>query len=551
MQRRSLLFRALLAVALVLGTLAMAACAAPRSPGREPEGTLRWSLEGVSDIARLDPARLGSSQENIPSYMIFGGLVRIDDQLEIVGEGAESWTISGDGREYTFRLRPNLRYGNGEPVTAQQAVASFARALAPETGTAFALTFMQNVVGAQAFATGKAESIEGIQALDASTLRFSLDSPRGYFLSQLTYGLMALSPPGTESSENWLNQAYGTGPFRVKERIAGESLLLEGNPHYWAGRPGVKEVLFRFFPSTDAALDAYLAGELDVIGSTQTGVPTQRLNEVRNRPGFQTVRTVVTRYVGFNNALPPFNNVYVRQAFAHAVDKEKIAQDTLGGTVAAASRILPAGFPGTSVPVSPLAFDPVAARAALGLAGFVSGNDLPRVTLTYDQSDPDLGAVAAALQSDWRETLGVNVQLEPVPLDTLIARLDAMIVDPSDQQLAMQMYLSVWGADYPDPQNFLSLQLQSDSPYNNGHWANPQFDQLVEEADRLSADGNQQRRFELYGAAEQLAVNEVGWLPLYNPQVTLAIRPSVKGLMPTVTPQGIVASDWTQVRIEE
>jgi oligopeptide transport system substrate-binding protein len=543
--------RAALAIVLALLGVALAACAAPRAPAREPAGTLRWSLEGVSDISRLDPARLGGNQENIPLYLIFGGLVRINAELQIVGEGAARWTISDDGTLYRFTLRENLRYGNGERVTAQHVADSFARALAPETGTAFALTFLQNVVGAAAVARGEATGVAGITAPDEATLQIRLDSPRGYFLSQLTYGLMFLSPPTIGAGEAWVDGAFGTGPFRVKARVPGESLLLEGNPHYWAGLPGVKEVLFRYFPSTDAALTAYQAGELDVMGSVQAGVPAQRLGEVRGQPGFQTIGTTAIRYIGFNNALPPFNNVYVRQAFAQAVDKEAIARQVLDGTVAPAGRILPSGFPGTGLAVTPLTFDPVGARAALGLAGFVSGNDLPPVTLTFDRGDADLMGVAEALQRDWRETLGVDVRLEPVPLETLIARLDAMIVNPSDARTAMQMYLSVWGADYPDPQNFLSLQLHSGSPYNNGHWSSAEFDRLVDEADRMSADGDQEQRFRLYRDAEQIAVSEVGWLPLYNPQVTLAIRPTVRGLVATVTPQGIVATDWTRVRVEE
>lgn len=538
------------AVALALGLVALAACLPGRQAADAPAGTIRWSLEGVSDISRLDPARLGGNQANIPVYLIFGGLVRINDRLEVVGEGAERWTVSDDGLVYTFTLRPNLRYGNGDPATAQHFADSFARAIAPATGTGFALTFLDHVVGAAEVAAGAAERISGIRAVDERTLEITLDSPRGYFLSQLTYGLLYLAPPGIGDGEAWLNAAYGTGPFRVKSREPGRGLVLEGNPHYWAGLPGVQEVAFSYYPTTDAALTAYLAGELDVMGSVQAGVPAERLGEVRGQPGFRTINSTATRYVGLNNALPPFNNVFVRQAFAQAVDKEALVRGVLGGTAAPAGRILPQGFPGTGLAVEPLGFDPVGARAALGLAGYVSGADLPPVTLTYDQGDVDVVRVAEAVQRGWSETLGIEVRLEPVPLETFIARLDAMIADPTDPDTAMQIYISVWGADYPDPQNFISLQLHSDSPYNNGHWENREFDRLVDEADGLSGAGEQAERLRLYRDAEQIAVSEVGWLPLYNPQVTLVIRPTVQGLTATVTPQGILAADWTRVRVE-
>jgi oligopeptide transport system substrate-binding protein len=487
----------------------------------------------------------------VPIYLIFSGLVRINDRLEVVGEGAERWTVSDDGTVYTFYLRPNLKYGDGSPATAQDFADALARSIAPTTGTDFALTFLANVVGAQDVREGRADRLAGVRVVDERTLEITLDSPRGYFLSQLTYGLTYVVKPGTiEAADGgWLDKAFGTGPFRVKLREPGKRLVLEGNPHYWAGPPGVSEVELRYYPTTEAAFEAYQSDEIDVMGSVQAGVPAGRLSEARGRPGFQTLSSPVMRYIGFNNALPPFNNVYVRQAFAQGIDKENLAQATLGGTVAPAGRILPAGFPGAELPIEPLAFDPVAARSALGLAGFVSGRELPPVTLTYDRGDRDLEHVAEALQRDWRETLGIEVALDPVEVTTLIDRLNAMIDNPSDAAATMQMYISVWGADYPDPQNFISLQLHSLSPYNNGHWSSAEFDRLVEQADQLSASASRRERLELYRDAEQIAVREVGWLPLYSPAVTLAIRPSVRGLVPTSTPQGIVAADWTRVRI--
>lgn len=528
-------------------------CAQP--PATQPEapaGTLRWSLAGVNELARLDPARLGSNQENIPIYLIFAGLVRLNENLEIVGEGAERWTVSSDGTVYTFNLRPNLRYGDGSAVTAQHFADALARAVDPETGSDFALTFLENVVGAREVATGQATSLAGVEVLDDQTLRITLDSPRGYFLSQLSYALTFLVPPGQieAAGAEWVGQAFGSGPFRVKQYVAGEHLLLEANPHYWAGAPGVAEIDLRFYPSTDAAFTAYQAGEVDVMGSVQAGAPAERLNEVTAGAGFLTLSAPTVRYLGFNNTMPPFNNTAVRQAFARAVDKRAIAEQAFGGRVASAERILPAGFPGSQVVIEPLRFDPVGARADLGLAGFVSGGDLPPVALTYERDAPDLQRVAELLQSGWRETLGIEVRLDAVSTQELISRLDNMLIDPTNPDTALQIYLSVWTADYPDPQNFISLQLHSQSPFNNGRWANERFDTLIAQADALSGGAPGQReRLELYGEAEQLAVSEVGWLPLYSPQATLAVRPTVSGLVATASPQGIIAPDWTQVRV--
>lgn len=548
MQRRAISMIALLIVLLLSG------CTQPPTPGSAaPSGTLRWSLAGVNEIARLDPARLGSNQENIPIYLIFGGLVRLNERLEIVGEGAERWTVSPDGMLYTFTLRPNLRYGDGSAVTAQHFADALARTVAPATGTNFALTFLENVVGVREVAAGTASSLAGVEAPDERTLRIRLDSPRGYFLSQLSYALTYLVPPGQIETAGtaWVGRAFGSGPFRVKAYEPGVRLLLEGNPHYWAGPPGIAEIELKLYPSTDAAFTAYQLGEVDVMGSVQAGAPTERLNEIAVGTGFLTLSAPTVRYLGFNNTLPPFSNLFVRQAFAQAVDKRALVEQVFAGSVVAAERILPEGFPGSQLAIEPLRFDPVGARAALGLAGFVSGGELPPLSLTYDQGDADLARVALVLQRSWRETLGTEVRLEPVSTQELISRLDAMIVNPRDPTTALQIYLSVWTADYPDPQNFISLQLHSQSPFNNGRWTNARFDELISQADALSGDAPGRReRLELYREAEQIAVSEVGWLPLYNPQATLAVRPNVRGLVATAAPQGIIALDWTQVRVD-
>ncbi len=138
----------------------------------------------------------------------------------------------------------------------------------------------------------------------------------------------------------------------------------------------------------------------------------------------------------------------------------------------------------------------------------------------------------------------MNVQLQPLELATFSKNLDTTTLTP-DQGL--QFYLSIWGADYPDPQNFISQQLQSDSPNNNGHFSNTQFDELTKQADTLGGQSQIGERMKLYNQAEQIAVDGVGWLPLYNPSTNGLIRPSVQGLV--LTGQGLVAPDWTKVSI--
>ncbi|NJM07850.1 hypothetical protein HC891_19125 [Candidatus Gracilibacteria bacterium] len=157
-------------------------------------------------------------------------------------------------------------------------------------------------------------------------------------------------------------------------------------------------------------------------------------------------------------------------------------------------------------------------------------------------AEADTAQIAAHLRDDWRTTLGVNIELEELPLGEFIEQLRATERDPEQ---GLQLYLSIWGADYPDPHNFLSLQLQSGSIFNNGHWSNEEFDRLTRTADQMREIAQQTERLQIYRDAEQIAVDQVGWLPLFNPEVAVLINPQLRGL--SFTPQGIIASNWTAV----
>ncbi|MFN8451621.1 MAG: hypothetical protein U0521_24285 [Anaerolineae bacterium] len=142
------------------------------------------------------------------------------------------------------------------------------------------------------------------------------------------------------------------------------------------------------------------------------------------------------------------------------------------------------------------------------------------------------------LQSMWKENLGIDVQLEPLELTTFSARLNETYETPES---GIQFYYSVWGADYPDPQNFISQQLRTGVGNNNGHYSNAAFDALVDQADVMT--GDVAARMQLYNQAEQIAVNEVGWLPLFNPSLNVLVKPYVEGIV--FTGQGLVIPDYS------
>jgi peptide/nickel transport system substrate-binding protein/oligopeptide transport system substrate-binding protein len=537
-----------LVIVLGLGGVLVACAPDDAVPDGLPHGgELRWSIVGVQDIASLDPAHAGEQQSIMVMNLVFGGLVRLDEDLIVQPDGAESWQVSEDGRTYTFSIRRNLTFGDeaGTPVTAHDFLYSINRALSPETGAYSAPAHLKHIVGAADVIEGRAETISGVRAVDAYTLEIELDAPLAYFLSWLTSPNTFVVPQHLIEREGdaWTRHAFGTGPFRVREWRPDEAMILEMNPHYWRGRPGIDTVSMPFYQDSELAYQRYWQGTLDIVGNPQASIPAAYVSEVEDLPDFRSAPALAVRYVGFNNHLHPFDNTFVRKAFALGVDRHELTQRVLSGTAEPTARILPQGLAGSKFPVSTLTFDPDAARAALRLAGYLSGQELPPITLTYGE-EGDNALVAQTLQRFWRDTLGITVQLEGLDLATFSQRLDETFHDPEN---GLQMYLSIWGADYPDPQNFLSQQLRTGSPNNNGHWSNPRFDELVDQADRMGALEQRQQRLELYNQAEQIAITEVGWLPLYNPRMNILMRPEVYGLV--FTPKDILAPNWTTVRV--
>jgi peptide/nickel transport system substrate-binding protein/oligopeptide transport system substrate-binding protein len=275
------------------------------------------------------------------------------------------------------------------------------------------------------------------------------------------------------------------------------------------------------------------------MGSQQNGVPAVHIPEVELLPDFHQAASFAVRYIGFNNVITPFDNVSVRRAFALSLDKETLANIVLAGAVAPTDRILPLGIPGSEFAVTGLNFDADAAKAELEKAGMTPDSIGP-VTLTYGV-EGDNERVVTVLQAMWQENLGVTVTLEPLELSTFSARLNETTETP---ETGIQMYYSIWGADYPDPQNFISQQLRTDVGNNNGHFSNAEFDTLVDQADVMT--GDVEARLMLYNQAEQIAIDEVGWLPLFNPRLNVLIKPYVTGFV--FTGQGIQIPDYTALR---
>ena len=514
-------------------------------PAPVAASALRWSLEGINELPALDPPLAGASQSVGVISLVFEGLVRLDSDLNVQPAGAESWDIKDGGKTFIFHIRKDLKFANGDPVTAEDFSYSLNRAFGPDFANGNAGYYLSNIVGSTDVTAGKAATVAGVKVIDPQTLEIDLQTPSVYFLYQLTFpASFVVSKKAVEANPTgWTDTAFGTGAFMVKEWKHNESITLVPNPNYWLGKAALPEIDLPFIQDPATALKLYQTGELDIMGTYN--FPTDQISAVSSNPDFKQVNQFFVAYIGFNNAKAPFNDVKVRQAFAKAVDKSTLINKVLEAAVVQADTIIPPGMPGFSQSATQIqAFNADEAKKLLADAGFPGGKGFPKVALSINNQDPNFARIGAALQQMWQETLGVQVDINTEELAKFNDDLTATANNPTDAA-ALNFYISVWGADYPDPQNFVSQQLRTGVGNNNGHYSNAEFDKAVDQAD---VETDQTKRLALYKQAEEIALTEVGWLPLYYGKANLLIRSTVNGLV--VTPQGLFPKeDWTKVTV--
>jgi len=534
--------------AFVIVGILLAGCAPIRSaPTAAPAagGTLRWSLEGINELPALDPPLAGASQSVGVISLVFEGLVRLDGDLNIAPAGAESWDVKDGGKTFIFHIRKDLKFADGSPVTADDFAYSLNRAFSPDFANGNAGYYLSNIVGSTDVTEGKAATVSGVKVIDPQTLEIDLQVPSVYFLYQLTFpASFVVSKKAVEANPtNWTDTAFGTGPFMVKEWKHNQSITLIPNPNYWLGKPQVSEIDMPFIQDPATALKLYQTGKLDIMGTYN--FPTDQIPSISSSPDFKQVNQFFVTYIGFNNARPPYNDVKVRQAFAKAVDKATLINKVLEGAVVQANTLIPPGMPGFNESAAKIQeLNLAEAKSLLAEAGYPDGKDFPKVSFTINNQDPNYAKIAATLQQMWKENLGVDVEINTEELSKFNDDLTATANNPTDAA-ALSFYISVWGADYPDPQNFVSQQLRTDVGNNNGHYSNAEFDNLVDQAD---VEPDQAKRLPMYQQAEQIALTEVGWLPLYYGKANMLINSKVQGIV--VTPQGLFPQgDWTKVTV--
>ena len=495
--------------------------------------TIRWSDEGVEDVTLDPPAINQGSAALAVQEMIFNGLVGLNSHLQVVPDGASSWTVSRDHRVYTFHVRRGLRFGDGSPVTAYDFAWSLNRAFEPRFLDGNTDYYLGHIVGGLDVTNGRAQTVRGIRVLNKHTLRITTDVPTAAFLDQLTYEGASVVPRHAieRYGSAWTNHAYGTGPFVVSGIVPGQYIDLSPNRYYWCGRPKVK-IQVDLIPDVDVAYSDYMHHLVDVMGGQE--FPADRVAQVRTRHDVHSSPQLVTEYVLPNERQKPFDNSYVRRAFALAFDRSALVRVVFDGDRYPAHGILPPGLPGYDPQLKGQRFDPALAQRYLAQAGYKDGKGFPEIALTIDASATYGAAEAAFLTHAWKKYLDVEVTVHT---------LDHAEYDSALTALNFQLAFVRWTDDYPDPQNFLSIQLQTGATDNIGGFSSHQFDALTSRADSLF--GNNRLRYGLYRSAEAIALKQAAWIVIDWGKTVCLINRKIHGLL--VNDLSIVAPNWAAV----
>jgi len=494
----------------------------PSSRALSEAGVLRlWGSEPVT----LDPALVTDAYSAEYVVEIFSGLVTLDEELNVVPDIAERWEISPDGRVYTFYLRPDVRFHDGKSVTALDFKYSLERACDPALRSTVASAYLNDIVGAQAVIQGEAREMEGVRALEDHILEISIDAPKAYFLAKLTYSTaFVVDRDDVEAGgAQWDQSPNGTGPFKLAERDRGK-IVLERNDHFYGGPPSLERV--EFILSGGDPMSMYEDDQLDVV---EVGIgDIERVLDPSNplHAELSIVPQLNVQYLGLNTSQEPFDDVKVRQAFACAVDREKLASLVLKDTVIPAAGILPPGLPGHSEGLQGVVFDPMRAKELLAESRYGSADALPSITLHIGGESGILPRTIEAILAMYEENLGVSLSVEGVAWPTFLKDIRAG---------KCQMFSLGWMGDYPDPQNFLDVLFHSQSESNHARYQNAQVDDLLERA-RIELDHGV--RMALYRQAEEIILAEAPWVPLWHGKEYLLVKPRVRGATraPTIIP---------------
>jgi oligopeptide transport system substrate-binding protein len=509
---------------------------------------LRFPLDaGAVDLKDMDPSREQDFYSYFPVSLVFPALLVLDAHSTPTPWAASAMpTFNAADNTYTFKVKSGLKWSDGTPIDANTFAYSINRSLNPCTGSTLTY-YLFSIKDAAAFSTetcesdgvtikGKIPSLIGdsITVPDSQTLVIKLSAPAPYFLQAITYPISDAQPKQLIDQyglKNWTdhladNGGFGGNLYKVKSWPHTGTLDLIANPSFWGQQPKLHEIDFKIYQTADASYTTYLDGGLDVGPQPP---PADQYKNAKARSDYHAIPYLAIEYGQPNWKIAPFDDVRARQAFDLALNKEVLANQVLQGRDNATNHIVPQGMygynPNVTGPDGTTSLTGNVARATALLQAYANDkcsgqfSKCPTVTLLTNNS-PTAESYAQAMLGMWQQAFpGYPMKTSFLDFTTMLNE----VYGPTPPQFV----IIGWSADYPDPQDWLSLQFSPVSINNTGFVNLPAANTLMAQAD---ADLNPTTRAQEYNQAEQLLVTAVAWMPLYQQQTQYNLPTYVHGV---------------------
>jgi peptide/nickel transport system substrate-binding protein len=487
--------KTLLAAALTAASLLFASPALSQTP---PNVLI---VGQIAEPKSLDPAADTAVNDFRILVNLYDGLVRYKDgTLEVEPSLATSWTISDDGKTYTFKLRDGVEFHDDTPFNAEAVKFNFDRMLKEDhpfhdTGP-FPLSFF--------FST-----VSEVKVIDDLTVEFDLSAPYAPFLSNLAYptGLIVSPDAVKKYGKDFGRHPSGTGAYKFAQWDSNEKVVVEKNPDYWDGAPSLEAVIYRPITDANTRVAEMLSGGLDVM----VEVPPDSLSQFKDNPAFKVSEQAGPHlwFLILNTKDGPFKNKEIRQAANYAINKKALVDNILQGTADVAAGPTPPAFAWAyDDKLQPYPYDPEKAKAMLKEAGY-DGSPVTFYVTEGGSGMLDPIAMGTAIQADL-EAVGMKVKIETYEWNTFLGKVNPGLEGKAD------MAEMAWMTNDPDTLPFLALRsdaVPDKGGFNSGYYSNPKVDELLEKA-RQSTD--QDERAKLYKEMQDIVHEDAPWVFVAN-----------------------------------
>ena len=532
------------------GAMMRGASAAPSGAGRAALSAAQWAdatpaeqqiLTMVSDttFAKVVDFYVYVYQRAGVADVSSESLVRVDKEFAIQPAAAESWESSEDGMTWTFKIREGLMWSDGNPVTANDWVATFQNAANPESAWDFTWYF-QGILKNWTEATAGEMPVEEIGVhLGANDyeLVFETMAPSPYLPAMLLYSL-PLSAAGLAEHGLFYNTdpatAISSGPYNLSELLQDQQITFVRNEAYTGTLPGLVDEVRCKLASPDNFFAMYQADEIDFMGNPAPAATTIMMSDETTATEVHSgVGDFATYYVFFDVTQAPWDDIKVRQAWSHAIDRDALKASILGPAGVPAYSWLAPGFPANNTEglKDIQAFDPELAQSLLAEAGYPNGEGFPTQQLMLRSPNPLEETVAQAVAAMIKENL--NIDVETVSQDQG-GYMSALLAKPTEISLGFLRY----GMDFFDPFNMLSVWLTG----ARHSWSNEEYDTAVRTAAEFL--GDPEERIEMFKGAERILVEDVPGVFVFHLNEVQFIKPWLAGEFREPDSSGIAAMHW-------